>query len=171
MSFIGEQYLRDLTPISNNLDIELVKPQIEYYEDAYLKDILGDSLYNDLVTKYNAQTLSSIEDTLMLIIKKAVAYGSAQLSMPFINTQVRAKGLMNINAENATQSEIERERLLRQELRDRTNYYETRVRKFLQTNSSSFPLYEYDNDDINPSSEINYECDIYIESCSKRCDE
>lgn len=171
-NFIGEQYLRDLTPISNNLDIELIKPQIDYYEDSYIRQILGDALFFDLKSKFQSQTLSPDEQSLVLLLKPAIAYGSAELSVPFINTQIRNKGTMNLDAENAAQAEIERMRLLRQELRDRANFYMERVRMYLSTNSSLFTLYIFTNDDMNPDTKSNYESDIYIEpcgSCNKVC--
>lgn len=166
MSFISEQYLRDFTPISNNIDVELIKPHIEYYEDSYIQDILGTNLYNDLKAKFASQTLSPDETTLVFLLKPAIAYGATQLAIPFINTEIRNKGLMQINAENAQQSEIERMRLLRQELRDRSDFYVQRIQSYLNVNSGLFTLYTFTNDDMNPDIKQSYESDIYIESCN-----
>lgn len=167
--FIGEQYLKDFTPASNNLDIEQVKPHIEYSQDAYTQDVLGTNLYNDLQTKYSGQTLSTIEQQLVLLIKPALAYRSLEATIPFINTQIRNKGLVNQNSENAVQAEMDRMRYLRDESKNRAEFYEQRVVTFLCNNKASFPLYTADNDDIDPSNKNSYDCDIYYTDYSCNC--
>lgn len=160
--FIGEQYLKDFTPVSNNLDIEQVRPHIEFSQDSYVQDILGTNLYNDLQTKYSTQTLNAFETSLLLLIKPALAYRSTEASIPFINTQIRNKGLNLMNSENAIQAEIDRMRYLREECRNRAEFYEERVVKYLCNNSTQFPLYNITNDDITPSGKIRYESDLYF---------
>lgn len=166
---IGEQYLKDFTPVSNNTDIEQIKPHIEFSQDSYTQEILGTNLYNDIQTKYSAQTLSTIEQSLVAILKPALAYRSLEAAIPFMNTQIRNKGLVNQNSENAIQAEMDKMRYLREESRNRAEFYEERAKKFLCNNKTSFPLYEADNEDINPIKSSAYDSDLYFSSNNCDC--
>ena len=167
---IGEQYLKEKTPLSNNIDIELLKSNIEFAQDSSIQDILGTNLYNDIQVKYSAQTLSSIEIDLVNLIKPTLAYRSAEQSMPFINAQIRNKGINQLNSENATQADIGYMRYLREELRSRAEFLSQRVIKFLCNNSDSFPLYTTSNEDIEPSKKDGYtDFDLYFPTNTCGC--
>lgn len=167
---IGEQYLKEKTPLSNNIDIELLKSNIEYAQDAFVQDLLGTNEYVDIQTKYSGQTLNSIETELVNLIKPMLAYRAAEQSMPFIQTQIRAKGLNQLNSENANQADIVYMRYLREELRNRAEFLAQRVKNFLCTNKISFPLYTDPNTDISPTKESTYSFSgIYFPSTDCGC--
>ncbi len=172
--FVGETYIKNKTPLSNNIDIHLITDSIEFAQDSVIQDILGTNLYNDLQTKYSAQTLSTIETTLVELIKPALSYASAESAMPFIQTQIRAKGLNHLDSDNATQADISYMRYLRGELKSRSEFYQQRIIKFLCNNTSSFPLYTAENTDIEASSKVPYDCDLFFNTnscdCDKSCD-
>jgi len=166
---IGEQYLKDFTPVSNNLDIEQVKPHIEYAQDSYVQDMLGTNFYLDIQGKYASQSLTTYEEQLVLLIKPGLAYRATEMSIPFLNTQIRNKGLNLMNSENALQAEVDRMRYLREETRNRAEFYEERVVKYLCNNSTQFPLYNLSNDDIEPSGKVRYESDLYFSEGTCGC--
>jgi hypothetical protein len=168
--FVSETYIKNNTTLSDNVDVKLIQSNIGPAQDFFLQDILGTNLFNDLKTKYSAQTLSVIEEQLVQIIKQAVVYRATELSLPFMNIQLRNKGLVNLNSENAVQSDLAGMKYLRNELKDRAEFYEERIKKFLENNESSFPLYADDtNDDISPNKRNTYDCDIYLGYPDKRC--
>ena len=166
--FISENYIKQNTTFSDNVDVKLLLSNVAPAQDFYIQDILGTNLYLDLQTKYSGQTLSNIEEQLVDIIKLALVYRAAEMSLPFMNLQVRNKGIVQLNSENAVQSDISGMKYLRHELKDRSEFYEERIIKFLENNKTSFPLYEDDtNTDIHPASKNPYDSDLYLDEYYK----
>jgi len=63
-------------------------------EENNIRDLLGDTLYDDLKTKDAAATaFSEIEEKLMQRIKKAIAYFSVAFSLPMLNVRIDSNGL------------------------------------------------------------------------------
>ena len=165
IKFITETEIKEKSPISNNVDIKLISDSVEYAQDAYIQDILGTNLYVDIQTKFSASTLSTIEQQLVDLIKPALIYRSIEQALPFMQSQIVNKGIVLKNSENSIQADLTHMKYLREELRGRTQFLSERIIKFLCNNKSSFPLYEDNNDDINPTSKNGYyDCDLYLDS-------
>lgn len=167
--FIGEQYLKDKTALSNNLDIELIVPNIEYSQDAFIQNFLGSKFYNSLQEKYNLQTLNSDEIALINYIKPALAYRSAENSIPFISIQIRNKGLNKFNSENANQSDNSDMKYLRETLISRAEFYEKRLIDFLLVNGNKFEDYSSSSEMLQPNKNSPFDCDLYLNNSFNYC--
>jgi hypothetical protein len=66
--FITETYLKTNTPITANVDVTDVTPYIATQAQLRVMPILGTVFYDDLLTKYNAQTLDPDEEILVAFI-------------------------------------------------------------------------------------------------------
>lgn len=166
---ISETYIKQNTPIGTNIDIELLESNIQYAQETYIQDILGTALYQDIQTKYKNQNLNSNEEVLMLYIKPVLAYRTGEVAIPFLQNQLRNKGIVNMNSENALQADIERMRYLRDELKGRSEFLSQRLITYLCNNSSLFPLYSSPEDDMYPTNSSQYECDLWFEETSCNC--
>jgi len=76
--FITETYLKTNTPITANVDVTDVTPYIATQAQLRVMPILGTVFYEDLLEKYNAQTLSNDEEALVLFIQPVIAWRSAE---------------------------------------------------------------------------------------------
>ena len=166
---ITETYIKQHTPIGMNVDVELLESNIEWAQEAFVQDILGTALYEDIQTKYLGLTLSVDEQALMLYIKPFLAYKTAETALAFMRGQIRNKGIVNMNSENATQDNEAYMRYLRDELKGRCEFLAQRLITYLCNNSSLFPLYSVSQDDIYPTSSSQFECDLWFESPSCSC--
>lgn len=166
---ITEAYIKQHTPIGTNVDIELLENNIEWSQEAFVQDILGTALYEDIQTKYSTQTLSTNEQLLVLYIKPFLAYKTAETALAFMRGQIRNKGIVNMNSENATQDNIESMRYLRDELKGRSEFLAQRLINYLCNNSSLYPLYIVSQDDMYPTNSSQYECDLYFDEPSCSC--
>ena len=169
--FIGEQYLKDKTVLSNNISIDLITPNIEFSQDSDVQTLLGTDLYNSLQTSYSAQTLSSSETVLMGHIKIWLAYLSAANSVPFLAIQLRAKGAVKLNSENQIPAETIDVKYLRDILLKRADYYKEITQNYICQNRDLFPLYkDSDTQLINPKIETFrsgiYFPDFLLNDCS-----
>ena len=107
--FITESYLKSNTPITKNVDVNDVVPYIKPASDMRVQSICGSYFYTDLLTKYNAQTLSADETTLVEKIQPVVAWRAAEQAAFGLSYQLKNKGIQqqNSNYSNAvTQGEV-----------------------------------------------------------------
>lgn len=91
--FVTESYLKNNTPITKNVDVNDVMPYVRTQAEMRLMSILGTYFYNDLLTKYNAQTLNADETTLVEYIQPVVAWRSAEDAVFGLSYQLKNKGV------------------------------------------------------------------------------
>ena len=107
--FVTETYLKDNTPITKNVDVNDVMPYVRTQAEMRLMSILGTYFYNDLLVKYNAQTLSADETDLVEYIQPVVAWRSAEDAVFGLSYQLKNKGVQvqfGDYSQNVSQSEI-----------------------------------------------------------------
>lgn len=158
IDFVSETYIRENTVLNQNLDINDVVNNINVAQDMFIQPVLGTNFYNELLTKYNNQTLNSDETTLVLHIKPGLAYRASEMALPFIQYQIKNKGPQSQSGDNSDSVETSVLSYLRNELANRAEFYEQRLVNYLCDNSSLFPGYISGNDtDIKPTDEGNYD--------------
>jgi hypothetical protein len=64
--------------------------------------ILGTTFYNDLLTKYNAQTLSPDEEDLVAFIQPIIAWRAAEDAVFGLSLQLKNKGLQTQFGDNSS---------------------------------------------------------------------
>ena len=156
IDFVSESYLRENTVFNQNLDIKDIVQNIGPAQDMHIQPVLGTNFYNDLLNSYSAQTLTANEIILVGHIKPALAYRAAEMALPFIQYQIKNKGPQTQNGDNSNSVDNTVLSYLRNELQNRAEFYETRLTKYLNANSSLFSGYTNDNnDDITPDGSTN----------------
>lgn len=155
--FITETYLKKKTPITNNVDVNDITPFIPTQSEMRVQPIMGTFFYNDILTKYNAQTLTPDEEELVTKIQPVVAWRSAEDAVFNLTYQLKNKGIQKQNGDNS-QSVDKGEMVFSMEhYSQKAEFYEKRLFKYLQINKDKFPVYTSDenNDcmtnDINPT--------------------
>ena len=144
--FISETYLKTNTNINNNVDITELVPHIQDAEQMFLRPLLGEDFFDDIKSKYDAQTLSAIEVDLVALIKPALSYRTFQISLSFISVKIKNIGVVVQKADYADAAELNRVHYLEGNIEERAVHYENRIVEFIEDNLSSFPLYQSDCD-------------------------
>jgi hypothetical protein len=139
--WINQAFLKTFTPINQNVDISEVANHIESAELIYVRELLGKLLYDDLTIKINSSTLSPIEEELVDLVKQLEAYRAAEIAIPFLGIKIRNKGVVKLNDEFAQPASVEEMKYLRNELKNRADYFTERASQFLCDYSSDFPLW------------------------------
>ncbi len=168
--FISQEFLKSYAPMSGNVDIALVFPHVEAYQSLYIQDVLGTSLYIDLQNKVVANTLSNIEIQLLDLCRQAIAWGALAKALPWINIQVRNKGLEKQTSDNASNADLADLKYLRNEANNTANFYIERIKRFLCDNSQSFPEFLEGNEDVIPSNSSSYHSGLYLGPANGSCD-
>ena len=139
--FVTETFLKAKTPITQNVDVNEITPFIETNADMRIQPILGTFFYDDLLTKYNAQTLSADETTLVSKIQPCIAWYSAADAVFTLTYQLKNKGLQKQSGDFS-------ESVTREEVSDGIEYYESRaafyeqrLRIYLKENKDLFSNY------------------------------
>lgn len=150
--FNSEQYIKEYTPIGNLVQWSEIEPTAHLVQDSFIQDVLGTNFYNHLQLAYSAQTLTVNEIELMNRIKPAMAYRVAEQSLTFINFQIKNKGVMTQNGDYSEPADLEQFKYVRNELKNRAEFYAKRLSNYLCENAQLFPQYVSDNNtDMKPN--------------------
>lgn len=169
--FISENWIKNNTPLPTNIDAKEIYPFYKVAQDKYIRDILGDALYNSLSNSIIASKgspgvpLTALEITLLELIRPSLAYYCCYEAIPFLATKIKNIGVNSTADDKQINAELARVKELRQELLNNAQYYLVRVEKYLCKNHSLYPDYIYTNPDVNPNTHRGYTCDLYIDPC------
>lgn len=137
--FITENWLKTNTPITDNVDMTDVMPWLKTAAELNIQPILGTYFYNDLLTKYNAQTLSSDEATLVAMIQPAIAWRAASDAVFGLSRQLKNKGIQSQSGDYSASVELAEVEFGMAQYRQKGEFYENQIRKYLVDNRSLFP--------------------------------
>lgn len=169
--FVTEYYIRNNTPLSQNLDVKDIVNNISPASDMHIQPVLGTPFYNDLLFKYSAQTLSVSETEVVALIQPALAYWAAEMSVPFINYQIKNKGAQTQNGDFSNNVEKDITSYLRNELKNRAEFYTQRLERYLCLSGNQFTLYvSPGTTDMQPDNSSGYDSGfaIYPNRCGIR---
>lgn len=168
--FISERYLKDNTPMGDNVDIKDIYPFAKTAEDIYIQEIIGTPLFNRLVESLNASPKNTTdnETTLLLIIRDALKWYTLYDATPFFWIKFRNIGIVKQNGDNLeTVSDKEMDKV-RNEFMNKAKFYSNRLVDYLCINSSKFSQYSgpYQWSDLRPSRKVASNCDLAFEKNS-----
>lgn len=167
--FITESYLKNSTPITQNVDAKDVMPFVATSADMYTQSILGSFFYKHILNAYNNQTLNPDEINLVALIKPGVAWRAASDAVYSLTYQLKNKGLQVQNGDNSEVAEPEQVVMIKRHYDQTAEFYEERIRVFLIKNKDLFPEFiDKRNDDcsmaedIRPTKESGYNNDMLM---------
>ena len=162
--FISTTYLRQQTPIEDNVDDTKLTPWIVQAQDTYLQEGLGETFYDRLKDGVQNNNLNSDEQSFMRnFVQPQVAQFAFYLMMPFINLKITNKSIAKEGSEFSTPAELTELKFLRSAVLDMAEFYKRRMIKYLLDHPSMFPQYNNPNAlDNMPKSAQAYFTGIYI---------
>lgn len=163
--FVTLAWLKAYTPVSANIDETLIFPFVPTSSDMWIQPILGTYFYQDLLAKYNAQTLNPDEVDLVEVIKPAIAWRTASEAPIGLTFQLKNKGLQTQNSDNSESVDLADAEAVELKYVKKAEFYENQVKKYLYKNKDLFPEYLSDlNDDslIKPSKDRGNDYNTFI---------
>lgn len=142
--FVTEDYLKRKTPITKNVEASEIVPFIDVAAQTWMQNILGTVFFEDLLTKYNDQTLSSDEENLVKKMQPAIAWRSATDCVIQLTYQLKNKGLQKQNGDNSESVELDEMGMVSRHYEEKAEFYEDFVFKHLKKNKDLFPVYTSD---------------------------
>lgn len=149
--FVTEAYLKQKTPITQNVSATDVMPFIEPSASSWMQSILGTYFFNDLLVKYNAQTLNGDETILVEKIKPAIAWRATVDCVLGLTYQLKNKGLQKQNGDNSESVDQTETTFVMRHYEQKAEFFEMITRKYLKLNKDLFPEF---TSNLNRDSEL-----------------
>ena len=131
---ISETKLKAFTNINKNVDMDVLKAEIQVAQDIDLQTILGTKFYNHLLSQvsatgntFNAEELILVNDYIAPFMIQT-AYFNA---IPHIHYRTMNRGIVEGIMENATSVDLETMKYLRTIQKQRADFYMTRLQDYL----------------------------------------
>lgn len=149
--FVTEQWLKTNTPITQNVDVTSITPWLRVNAENWTRKIIGTHFFNDLLTKYNAQTLSADEITLVELMKPAIAWRAASDAAFGLSFQLKNKGLQTERGDYSDAAALNEVQFTMQHYADKAGIYEGAIYDYLAKKEYS-DLYSAYNSTLNDDS-------------------
>jgi hypothetical protein len=171
---ISEVKLKAFTNINKNVDMDVLKAEIQIAQDIDLQTILGTKFYNHLLSQVTStgNTFNAAETTLVndyiqpFLIQQAYFQCIPQLMYRTMN-----RGIVEGTMENAASVDIETMKYLRTIQKQRADFYMTRLQDYLLIGrgQNQFPQYNSQStiDGMIANRSEKYNSPIYLNHTSR----
>jgi hypothetical protein len=172
---ISETKLKAFTNINKNVDMDVLKSEVQIAQDIDLQTILGTKFYNHLLSQVSAtgNTFSSDEKTLVDDYIQPFLIQTAYFNaMPGIMYRTMNRGIVEGTMENAASVDINTMKYLRSIQKQRADFYMTRLQDYLLIGKgqNKFPDYTSQStiDGMIPDRSQKYNNGIFLAHTSRK---
>lgn len=137
--FITENYLKVNTPITANVDIKELLPLVKSAADMWTQHTLGTYFYNDLLVKYNAQTLNADEEVLVALMQPSIAWRACADAVIELSYQLKNKGIQTQSGDFSASGEAKMVQFMSTQYIQKAEFYENEMWKYLEKNKALYP--------------------------------
>jgi hypothetical protein len=131
---ISEVRLKNFTNINKNVDMDVLKAEIQIAQDIDLQTILGTKFYNHLLSQVSStgNTFNAAETTLVNeYIQPFLTQQAYFQCIPQLMYRTMNRGIVEGTMENAASVDIETMKYLRTIQKQRADFYMTRLQDYL----------------------------------------
>ncbi len=169
--FISADKLKEDTVISENTDNKLINPTVLMVQDIHIQPLLGTSLYNEIKTQIEANTVNALNKTLLndYLQNTIKYYCMAELTTP-LTYKFMNKSIVVKNSENSSTATPEQLNQIKNYYLNHAEWYAKRIVRYLQENQTSYPLWLGGNntiDSIHPRTNT-YTTGMFLGSTRKK---
>jgi len=131
---ISEVKLKNFTNINKNVDMDVLKAEVQIAQDIDLQTILGTKFYNHLLSQVSAtgNTFNADETTLVNdYIQPFLVQQAYFQAIPHLMYRTMNRGIVEGTMESATSVSIDTMKYLRTIQKQRADFYMTRLQDYL----------------------------------------
>jgi hypothetical protein len=172
---ISETKLKAFTNINKNVDMDVLKSEVQIAQDIDLQTILGTKFYNHLLSQVSAtgNTFNADEKTLVDDYVQPFLIQTAYFNaMPGIMYRTMNRGIVEGTMENAASVDINTMKYLRSIQKQRADFYMTRLQDYLLIGKgqNKFPDYTSQStiDGMIPDRAQKYNNGIFLAHTSRK---
>lgn len=139
--FCTEKFLKDYGMITANVDVTDFTPLVQFASKAYIKPMLGSYFFDDLLAKYNNQTLSADEIILVEKIKFAISWRATADSVVSLTYQLKNKGIQVQAGENSNAPDEATIWKLYDHYIQKAYFFQSEITSYLKLNKALYPVF------------------------------
>lgn len=139
--FVTEAYLKLNTPVTANVNITEVLPLIKGAAFMWTRSTLGNYFFQDLLTKYNAQTLSPDETTLVELMQPSIAWRTCSDAVITLSYQLKNKGIQTQSGDFSFSPEYKAIMFMSTDYAKKAEFYENYMWKYLVKHKDLYPAF------------------------------
>ena len=150
--------------LNANVDDEYIQPALTEAQDIYLREILGDKLYDTILGMIDAETLAGKYQTLVdQYIKPYLTYEIQALICVPINFKIRNAGVINQYGQDFNTSGMKDTEYLKSYYDNKAEFYAGRMVRYLTANAADITEYAVSDENItNPTDAPKTGCSIFL---------
>lgn len=171
---VTEAYLKDTTVIGDNVDMKILTPVIEWVQDIYIRPLLGQDLYEQIMAQSvpPASSLTTANETLLnTFILKAMRFFILAESVRTFKYRYTNKGIMTATSENGTSINEKETETLIDDWKTKAERYSEMMIDYIYENNTDYPAYWTNNGIYRERPrETAYDCPIWISPSTKYTD-
>jgi hypothetical protein len=172
---ISEVKLKNFTNINKNVDMDVLKAEVQIAQDIDLQTILGTKFYNHLLSQVSAtgNTFNAAETTLVNDYVQPFLVQQAYFqAIPHLMYRTMNRGIVEGTMESATSVNIDTMKYLRTIQKQRADFYMTRLQDYLLIGrgQNQFPSYVSQStiDGMIPNRSQKYNNGIYLAHTTRK---
>ena len=153
--------------INQNLENEYLYSAIDEAQGIFLREIIGDSLYETLQNKLSEANINGVYQTLLdSYVKIYLKYKVLALLCVPLNFKIRNIGIAQQFSNEVNTTSLEDTKYIQNYYEGKADFYANRLTKFLQTND--IPEYKCSSNQITEPNELHPVSSIYLGNSKKR---
>ena len=155
--------------INRNLEEEYLYSAIDESQDIFLRELLGDSLYENLQNMVNAEDVQGIYQTLLdSYVKIYLKYKILALLCVPLTYKLRNIGVAQQFSAEVNTTSLEDTKYLQNYYETKADFYANRLTKFLMKNTKDIPEYKCTCNDVTSPVITHPVCSIYLGNTNKK---
>ena len=159
---ITPEELKSSGSVNQNLEDIYIEEAIRESQDVYLREIIGDNLY-DTLQNHTPQTPPDIYDEIINdYVKYFLKYKTLSIVCFIVNFKIRNAGVITQYSQDITPTTMEDTKSVMNYFNGQADFYANRLTKFLIQNSKSIPEYRCSCSEITSPNEKHPVCSIYL---------
>ena len=163
---ISATTLKDRSGLHNNVDEDLLLPEIKFSQDSFIMPAIGSRMYEKIQIDIENNTLAGVYETLVdKYITDALVYHTlSQLPMG-ISYQFYNKGLVRKSSDNTDVPDMQQLIDIANRYQSRAEFYKDKLINHLKANPEDYPEYtawSLTIEDIAPENHA-YSVDIFLD--------
>jgi len=163
---IDQIFLVENSPLSANVDMEMVFPFVRTAQELTIQEAIGTSLLNYLLDLVATGGPYSPEDEIVLdLCRNALVWYATLDAVPFIWVQLRNIGVVKRSGDNMAAVDSDEMNILKNEIKTKGAWYINRLISYLCANGSKYAAYNegcYSCGDVSPASKPSNSVDLYF---------
>lgn len=139
--FVTESFLKKNGMITDNVDAQDVAPLIQNAAKAFVKKAIGSYFFDDLLTKYNSQTLSADEMRVVEIMQYSIGWRATAEAGVSLSYQLKNKGYQTQSGDNSEAVEDKVVWKLYDHYIQKCVVFDNELKDYLLANKSLYPAF------------------------------